>query len=126
MPRLLLEYASGLRRFARGAVVGALSGTDTTFKLPLELAEALGLPPTSSGPYAKRVPELQDYAKGLSRVSVPDALTVSEATELFDVWARDRAIPAAPNDELFLAKYSESGGNARDFIWKGLLSTLTL
>lgn len=127
MPRLLLEYASGLRRFARGAVIGALSGTDTTFRLPLELAEALGLPPTSpSGPYAKRVPELQDYAKGLSRVSVPDALTVSEATELFDVWARDRAIPAAPNDELFLAKYSESGGNARDFIWKGLLSTLAL
>ncbi|KAI6024439.1 mitochondrial ribosomal death-associated protein 3-domain-containing protein [Pisolithus marmoratus] len=95
MPRLLLEYASGLRQFARGAVVGALSGTDTTFKLPLELAEALGLPPTSpSGPYAKRVPELQGYAKGLSRVNVPDALTTSEATELFDVWARDRAIPA--------------------------------
>ncbi|KAI6010683.1 mitochondrial ribosomal death-associated protein 3-domain-containing protein [Pisolithus orientalis] len=119
MPRLLLEYASGLKQFARGAVVGALSGTDTTFKLPLELAEVLGLPPTShSGPYAKRVPELQSYAKGLSRVSVPDALAVSEATELFDVWTRDRAIPAAPNDELFLAKYSESGGNARDFIWK--------
>jgi small subunit ribosomal protein S29 len=31
---------------------------------------------------------------------------------------------AAANDELFLAKYTESGGNARDFVWKGLLSTL--
>ncbi|KAG6329114.1 hypothetical protein ID866_9974 [Astraeus odoratus] len=127
MPRLLLEYASGQKQFARGAVLGALSGTNTTFRLPLELAEALGLPPTSySGPYAKRSPELQGYAEGLSRVTVPDALTVSEAAELFDVWRRDRALSAVPNDEMFLAKYSESSGNARDFVWKGLLSTLSL
>ncbi|KIM55738.1 hypothetical protein SCLCIDRAFT_1220905 [Scleroderma citrinum Foug A] len=126
MPRLLLEYTSGLKTFARGAVLGALSGTDTTFRLPLELAEALGLPPVSdSGPYAKRSCELQDYAKGLSPVAVPDALTVQEAAELFDIWSRDRALSSVPNDELFLAKYSESGGNAREFVWKGLLSTLT-
>lgn len=75
--------------------MGALSGTDTTFRLPLELAEALDLPPISdSGPYAKRSSELQDYAKGLSRVAVPDALTVPEAAELFDIWTRDRALSA--------------------------------
>ncbi|KAL4073494.1 mitochondrial ribosomal death-associated protein 3-domain-containing protein [Scleroderma citrinum] len=126
MPRLLLEYAGGLKTFARGAVLGALSGTDTTFKLPLELAEALDLPtPPDSGPYAKRSRELQAYSKGLSRMDVPEALTVSEAAELFDIWSRDTALPAVPNDELFLAKYSESSGNARDFVWKGLLSTLT-
>lgn len=76
-------------------MLGALSGTDTTFRLPLELAEALDLPPISpSGPYTKRVPELQGYAQGLSRVAVPGSLTVPEAAELFDVWTRDRAFPS--------------------------------
>ncbi|KAF9244207.1 mitochondrial ribosomal death-associated protein 3-domain-containing protein [Melanogaster broomeanus] len=113
MPRLLLEYASGQRKFARGAVLGALSNTSPTFKLPLELAESLGLPPAS-------------YGEGLERMAVPDALTVPEAMEVFDVWRKDRAIPSVPNDELFLAKYSESSGNARDFVWKGLLSSHSL
>jgi len=27
-------------------------------------------------------------------------------------------------DEMLLAKYTESAGNARDFVWKGLLNTL--
>jgi small subunit ribosomal protein S29 len=27
-------------------------------------------------------------------------------------------------DEMFLAKYVEADGNARDFVWKGLLSSL--
>ncbi|KIJ65306.1 hypothetical protein HYDPIDRAFT_88800 [Hydnomerulius pinastri MD-312] len=127
MPRLLLEYASGQRKFARGAVLGALSTTNVSFKLPLELAEALDLPPTShAGPYAKRSPILQDYAQGLERVNVPDALSVPEAMEVFDVWTKDRALPSVPNDELFLAKYSESNGNAREFVWKGLLSSLSL
>jgi hypothetical protein len=30
----------------------------------------------------------------------------------------------AANDELFLSKYTEASGNARNFVWKGLLSTL--
>ena len=28
----------------------------------------------------------------------------------------------AVSDELFLSKYTESSGNAREFVWKGLLS----
>ncbi|KAH7885664.1 mitochondrial ribosomal death-associated protein 3-domain-containing protein [Phlebopus sp. FC_14] len=94
MPRLLLEYASGEKTFARGAVLGAISNTNTTFSLPLELAEALNVPPTSpGGPYVKRSSLLQRYANGLERIAVPDALNVQEAMEVFDVWARDRAIP---------------------------------
>ncbi len=34
-------------------------------------------------------------------------------------------VVAETYDELFLAKYSEASGNARSFVWKGLLSTLT-
>ena len=30
----------------------------------------------------------------------------------------------ATYDEMFLAKYAESSGNARDFVWKGLLASL--
>ncbi|KAF8141850.1 mitochondrial ribosomal death-associated protein 3-domain-containing protein [Boletus edulis] len=127
MPRLLLEFASGQRQFARGAVLGALSTTNVEFRLPLELAEALGVPPVSyDGPYIKRSSTLQTYSKGLERVIVPDALTVQEAMEVFDLWSKDNAMPSAPTDELFLSKYSESCGNARDFVWKGLLTSLSI
>lgn len=30
-----------------------------------------------------------------------------------------------PDDDLFMSKYSEASGNARAFVWKGLLATLT-
>jgi small subunit ribosomal protein S29 len=95
MPRLLLEFASGQRQFARGAVLGAVSTTNVEFRLPLELAEALGIPPVSDGgPYVKRSSTLQTYTKGLERVVVPDALTVQEAMEVFDLWSKDNAIPS--------------------------------
>jgi len=45
--------------------------------------------------------------------------------EVFDVWSKDNALPSAPTDEMFLSKYSESCGNARDFVWKGLLASLS-
>ncbi|KAI9573918.1 mitochondrial ribosomal death-associated protein 3-domain-containing protein [Boletus coccyginus] len=126
MPRLLLEFASGQRQFARGAVIGALSTTNVEFRPPLELTEALGIPPVLyDGPHVKRSSMLQTYAKGLERVAVPDALTVQEAMEVFDLWSKDNAIPSAPTDELFLSKYSESYGNAREFVWKGLLASLS-
>ena len=32
---------------------------------------------------------------------------------------------SANYDEQLLAKYTESGGNARDFVWKGILSSFT-
>jgi len=37
---------------------------------------------------------LQTYAEGLERVAVPDALTVQEAMEVFDLWSKDNAIPS--------------------------------
>lgn len=30
----------------------------------------------------------------------------------------------AANDELFLSKYTESGGNPKAFVWQGILGTL--
>lgn len=80
---------------ARGAVLGALSTTNAEFRLPLELAEALSISPVSyGGPYVKRCPTLQTYTTGLERMAVPDALTVQEAMEVFDLWSKDDAMPS--------------------------------
>ncbi|KAJ6558985.1 mitochondrial ribosomal death-associated protein 3-domain-containing protein [Mycena sp. CBHHK59/15] len=67
MPRLLLEFASGRRSFPRGAVLGALTSSDTQFPVPLQLREALRLPPDASpspiSPYARRSAQLAAYLR---------------------------------------------------------------
>ncbi|KAG1762114.1 mitochondrial ribosomal death-associated protein 3-domain-containing protein [Suillus occidentalis] len=77
------------------------------------------------GPYVKRQPELVDHAHGLERLAVPASLSVPEAASVFELWMKDRAVPSKPNDELFLAKYTEASGNARAFIWKELTSSMS-
>ncbi|KAH9947031.1 mitochondrial ribosomal death-associated protein 3-domain-containing protein [Amylocystis lapponica] len=138
VPRLILEYASGKKSLARGAFLGAVSTAHTQFQMPLELSEALGIPfPRPAGPYVKRIPEVVTYAQGLQNFPVPAELSVPEAASLFEVWAEDKALHSGevrgedgelhsvPNDELFMTKYCEAAGNARAFVWKGLLSTLS-
>ncbi|KAG5642823.1 hypothetical protein DXG03_002082 [Asterophora parasitica] len=125
VPRLILDFASGKRSFARGAFVGAVTSSDTVFKLPLELKDALGLPHEHfRTPYDKRSRTLIEYTSGLKALHVPEQLSVSEAASLFEVWKDDKALVSTLHDEVFLSKYTESSGNARDFVWKGLLSTL--
>jgi small subunit ribosomal protein S29 len=100
----------------------------------------------------KRSATLQGYAAGLRTIPVPEKLDVNEAASLFEVWMRYRAVPGgafcsqtislftglftkphlilvaenvqSASDSVFLAKYAESNGNARDFVQKGLLSSL--
>ncbi|KAF8493178.1 mitochondrial ribosomal death-associated protein 3-domain-containing protein [Russula emetica] len=125
MPRLLLEYTSGQKSFARGAVVGALSLSDKTYGLSQELRHALGLQPwLRPSPYLKVAPEITAFTKGIQLVNVPEKLNVNEAASLFEVWNKNKSFHIPGNDEHFMAKYTESGGNPRDFVWKGLLSTL--
>ncbi|KAF8507950.1 mitochondrial ribosomal death-associated protein 3-domain-containing protein [Hysterangium stoloniferum] len=125
IPRLLLEYAGGLKSFAKGAVLGAVSSTNTNYLLPLVLREALGLPhDRSTGPYAKRSPALYPYLKDLRLFDVPPQLSISEASAMFKLWSTNLALHTRVNDELFLSKYTESSGNARCFVWGGLLATL--
>ncbi|KAI0831871.1 mitochondrial ribosomal death-associated protein 3-domain-containing protein [Trametes gibbosa] len=127
LPRTLLEFASGERSFARGAVLGALSTQNTTYRTPLELIESLGLQPTMpANPYVRREAELVEYAKGLKSFPVPERLTVDEAASLFDLWQQKKALHLPRGDEIFLAKYTEAGGNAREFVKKGLLQTVTM
>ena len=137
-------YASNLLtsdKKARGAVVGALSLSDKTYGLSQELRHALGLQPSlRPSPYLKVSPEIATFTRGIQIVKVPEKLNVNEAASLFEVWNKNKSFHtreftivsnwieldhhSAGNDELFLAKYTESGGNPRDFVWKGLLSTL--
>jgi small subunit ribosomal protein S29 len=144
MPRLLLEYTSVRKQFHRGAIVGAISTSDKKFNTPLEVREAIGMQseqPTSI--WSKRVPEYVEYAKGLRGIQVPSALSLSEATCLFDLWKETGVFAGGmsilifftsrvlkchkeANDEMFLSKLSESNGNPRDFVWKGLLSSLEI
>ncbi|EIN09639.1 hypothetical protein PUNSTDRAFT_51852 [Punctularia strigosozonata HHB-11173 SS5] len=125
MPRLILEYASGRRSFARGAVMGAISTEHTLFQLPVELREALGLPHDKpTGPYVKRSPEIVEYTRGLKALPVPDRLSVEEAASIFEVWKDDAWVNAAARDEYFMAKYSEASGNARDLVRVGLRTSI--
>ncbi|KAK0431957.1 mitochondrial ribosomal death-associated protein 3-domain-containing protein [Armillaria borealis] len=125
IPRLLMEYASGRRTFARGAVVGAITSTDTQYPLSEDLRLELDIfNDRASSPYDKQSRPLRKYASGLLPLQVPDGLTPTEAASLFDIWMSEKSLAPAATDELFLAKYTESGGNPREFIWKGLLGTL--
>ncbi|KAI0369803.1 hypothetical protein BV20DRAFT_967474 [Pilatotrama ljubarskyi] len=127
LPRTLLEFASGKKAFTRGAVFGALSTQNTTFRTPLELTESLGLEPTGpSNPYVPREANLIAYAQGLKNFPVPERLTVDEAASIFDVWHQVKALHVPRGDEIFLAKYTEAGGNAREFVNKGLLQTIAM
>lgn len=143
IPRILLELASGKRFFQRGAVLGALTTTDTKFPVTPELREVLELPagrPRSA--YGKRSRVLEEYADGLLNLPVPEQFSVKEAAAVFETWMKDHALSAreylplfsllllmlpfgtAANDELFLSKYTESGGNPKAFVWQGILGTL--
>jgi len=77
---------------ARGAVLGAISATNTTFSAPIELQESLKLSCGTVSPYINCSPELASYAEGLTNIPVPESLGVEEAASLFDVWMKDKAI----------------------------------
>ncbi|KAI0272373.1 mitochondrial ribosomal death-associated protein 3-domain-containing protein [Gloeopeniophorella convolvens] len=125
MPRLILDYVSGQKTFARGAVVGALSASNKTYGLSQDVRHALGLQPwLQPSPYVKVPAEVSAFTKGIQIMKVPEKMNVGEAASLFEVWNKNKSFHTPANDELFLAKYAESGGNPRDFVWKGLLSTL--
>ncbi|KAG9006114.1 37S ribosomal protein S23 mitochondrial [Tulasnella sp. JGI-2019a] len=129
MPRLILEYASGQRKLARGAVLGAVSLSDHRFPLRLELHEALGLGwegGQEPDPYEKRSKSLQTYATGLRSVPVPPRFTPSEAAALVESWFRGRLLHSGLNDSFFHSKYAESNGNPRELLNRGIMNTMTI
>jgi len=127
MPRLIMEYASGKRSFAHGAFFSAVSATQSTNPIPIELRDALELGELDTHfitEYSKRNQMMVEYTKGLKKFEVPDKLTLEEAVGVFEIWKGLKVFGSDKTfyDETFLGKYTESGGNPREFVWKGLLS----
>ncbi|KIJ55267.1 hypothetical protein M422DRAFT_23875 [Sphaerobolus stellatus SS14] len=125
VPRILLDYAGGLKKIRRGAVFGAVSTTNTRYPIPVQLQEALKLPLShTAGAYDYRSSSLEPYTHGLRKFEHPAQLSIPEASGLFELWAQTSSLHTKPTDDLFLSKYTESSGNPRNFIWNGLLSNL--
>ncbi|PPR04706.1 hypothetical protein CVT24_011828 [Panaeolus cyanescens] len=137
LPRLLLEYASGIRSFQRGAFLSAVSTSAVQYPMPVELVDAIrtSLPAESpdvvrqktiaevTAAYAPRDKALVRYAEGLKALSMPEKFTLEEAASAYEVWKGQGTVRGNHYDEVFLAKYTESAGNPKDFIWKGLLAS---
>lgn len=139
---------------ARGAFIGALSAQNTAFSTPVELQDALGLTGGSSAAttWTKRNKAYTSFAEGLVPISVPSRLSVPEAAALVEVWHRSEGFHSGSllrsrveicmcggalehfancslnildlNESVFLAKLAETGGNPREFVRRGYLSTL--
>ncbi|KAG8826206.1 37S ribosomal protein S23 mitochondrial [Serendipita sp. 400] len=127
VPRLLLEYACGSRPIYNGAFLGAISLYHTSYLPTTELYEALDLDLTHGrrpDSYTKRSEAFQHYAKGLQPFRVPDRMDIREAAALLDTLIKERVLHTVPSDQLFLSKYCEADGNPKEFVWRGLLSTL--
>jgi len=96
MPRLLLEYASGMKSFGNGVVLGAVTMTDPSYPVPIELREQLNIPHAqATSAYEKKTKESIEYARGLKAIPVPEQLSLDEASGLFDLWMKDRALSAS-------------------------------
>lgn len=121
-------------------MIGAISASNSNWPVPRDLLEHFGLCP--SNPQVPRSKELMTYTQALENFAVPDRLSMEEAATIYDLWHKDNALHtrmslflslkdltschvADSNDELFLSKYTEACGNARRFVWDGLLRTMT-
>ncbi|WVR03081.1 hypothetical protein IAU60_000070 [Kwoniella sp. DSM 27419] len=114
-PRLALDFIAGRRSFAKGAVVTSLSLSDPTTLPSPSLTSALSLPsPSPVTPYTKLDPYHHAHASsGLQKVEVPFGMTSTEATGLFDLYAKKGYAPGG-TDQLFMESFAASGGNPRE------------
>jgi len=80
---------------SKGAVLGALSVSQTLNPVPIELSDALELEDMHAfpiSPFLKRNKDMLTYTEGLNKLVVPEKLTLEEATGMFEVWKGRNAI----------------------------------
>ncbi|KAG8908625.1 hypothetical protein FRB99_004913 [Tulasnella sp. 403] len=93
MPRLIMEYASGKRTIARGALLGATSNSNTTFPINDSLRSALqlewegGRMPTA---YDRQRKSFAPFAEGLQSIPIPEKFSTPEAAALMETWSKNR------------------------------------
>ncbi|KAJ9097737.1 hypothetical protein QFC21_004775 [Naganishia friedmannii] len=127
VPRLLLDYISGRKTLARGTILTSLSFSSPRYLPTLELYTGLSgaLPsPFPLTPYDKVNDYHVAHAKGLEVMNVMEKLALGEAQGMMSIWSK-KGVVAHPTDELFLGKFAESGGNAREF-GRGLFNSLAV
>ncbi|KAI5455066.1 hypothetical protein NCC49_002338 [Naganishia albida] len=127
LPRLLLDYISGRKAFARGSILTSLSFSSPRYQPSLELYTGLAgaLPaPYPLTPYDRVNDYHVAHARGLEVVNVMEKLGLGEAQGIMSIWSK-KGMVIHPTDELFLGKFAESGGNAREF-GRGLSTTLAI
>ncbi|CAG8432964.1 11025_t:CDS:10 [Diversispora eburnea] len=110
LPRTILEYFSGHRRFARGAVIGAMSHVDKAFlSKPLDLALGFIKP----SPWVQYSPNILKYTEGLKIFDVP-TFTRDEAKSVMNYY-RESSIIDHVHDQLFERYYIATNGIPRKF-----------
>ncbi|WVQ94151.1 hypothetical protein IAU59_001229 [Kwoniella sp. CBS 9459] len=114
-PRLALHFIAGRRTFSRGAVITALSLSDPTTLPSPALNTALSLAsPRPITPYTQLDPyHLAHASSGLKKIEVPFGMTSTEASGLFQLFARKGWAPGG-TDQLFMESFTASGGNPRE------------
>lgn len=133
VPRALLSLLLPSSAIRRGAFISTLSTSHTEFTSPPELQLALAekrgetLITQAINAYTKVTQQHLDHARSVVQaadvVDTSKALSKGEAAEIFKQLKEERRHWSAVNDELFLEKLVETGGNAGLFS-KSLVSTL--
>ena len=133
LPRALLSLLTS-SAIQRGAFLSAVSTSHTEFSVPAELQIAITdksgsakLMTQAINAYTKlnaqHLAHAQQVVKQADVIDTSSPLTKDEAAEIFKQLKDERRHWSAVNDELFVEKLVESGGNARVFS-KSLVSTL--
>lgn len=102
---------------ARGAVLAAVSLSNTQYLPPVELftAHPTALHPSRPlAPASSLNPHHLAHASSLSSFPVEDSLSFAEAQQIGKIY-RDKKVLGGFDDEMVERGWSECGGNAREF-----------
>ncbi|KAL1405341.1 hypothetical protein Q8F55_008972 [Vanrija albida] len=112
VPRLFLDYISGRKAFANGAILTAPSYTKTTMQPSVEFYKGLGI--QSRWPITEytKVDEhhVAHASSGIKKIEVPFGLSGTEATAMFELWTR-RGWTTNGSDDTFMGGFTAAAGN---------------
>ncbi|GMK58752.1 hypothetical protein CspeluHIS016_0601940 [Cutaneotrichosporon spelunceum] len=109
---LVLDLLTGRKAFGAGAVLGALSGSNTDWPVSDTLLHGLGQPTAHPvHPYTKHDEvHLANAQSGIKTVEVPLGMSGKEAAAMFEVWTR-KGWATNPADDIFLGGLNAASGN---------------
>lgn len=116
-PRLLLQYLTGNKNFAKGAIVGSTSLSATDYLPTAEFLSGLNLETRSAvSPYTKLDEYHLAHAKsGIKTIAVPYGMTGAEAAGMYDLWTR-KGWTVNKSDDVFVNGLAQSAGNPQEMV----------